>query len=123
MKKKLIIGIVILVIIIIAGLFVYNKPRQPAVTNNPTEKSTSMIEIRDFKFIPSEITAKPGETVTVTNKDITNHILVSDQEGLFNTGPIGKDQTKTFTVPTTPNEYPFHCAIHPSMKGTLIIKE
>lgn len=123
MKKKLTIGVVILLIIGIAGFFAYNKFRQPTVTNNLTEKSISTVRINNFKFTPSEITAKPGETITVTNEDIVSHTITSDEEGLFDTGLIGKDQTQTFTAPEKSNKYPFHCAPHPFMKGTLIVKE
>jgi plastocyanin len=28
----------------------------------------------------------------------------------------------TFTAPTQPGSYPFHCSIHPFMKGTLVVK-
>lgn len=123
MKKKLIIGIIILLIIGIAGFFAYNMFRQPTITNNLTEKPISTVRIKNFKFTPSEIIAKPGETITVINEDIVNHTITSNEEGLFDTGLIGKDQTQAFTAPTNPNKYPFHCAPHPFMKGTLIVKE
>lgn len=123
MKKKLIIGLAILVIVGLAGLFAYKNFRQPTISNNSTEKSSSTVEIENFKFIPSVITVKPGEIITVLNKDIVNHSLTSNQEGLFDTGLIGKDQPHTFKTPANPGEYPFHCIPHPFMKGTLIVRE
>ena len=121
--KKIIVGVVVLVIIGVGGFFTYKNFRQSAVINNPVEKSGSSVEISNFKFIPSEITVKSGETITIVNKDIVNHTFISDQQGLFDTGPIGQNQTQTIIVPTAPGQYPFHCIPHPFMKGVLIVKE
>jgi plastocyanin len=47
--------------------------------------------------------------------------VTSNTEGQFDTDVDG-GANETFTAPTQPGEYAFHCTYHPSMKGTLIVK-
>jgi plastocyanin len=69
------------------------------------------------------MTVKPGEKVTVTNKDSVAHTLTDKKTHKFDTGNIdGNGGTATFTSPTTPGSYPFGCTYHPNMHGTLIVQ-
>jgi plastocyanin len=81
-----------------------------------------VITIQNFKHSPSTLTVAPGETVTVSNLDITGHTVTSDDETSFDTGIVSQGQTVTFTAPEEPGEYPFHCIPHPNMMGTLIVE-
>jgi len=68
------------------------------------------------------MTVKPGEKVTVTNKDSTSHTL-TDKGGKFDTGKIdGSGGTGTFTAPTAPGSYSIMCTFHHQMSGTLVVK-
>ncbi|MDT4961340.1 MAG: hypothetical protein QOF87_987 [Pseudonocardiales bacterium] len=68
------------------------------------------------------LTVKPGEKVTVTNKDSVAHTL-TDVGGKFDTGNIaGSGATGTFTAPTAPGSYQLKCTYHPRMKGSLVVK-
>jgi plastocyanin len=62
----------------------------------------------------------PGATITVDNKDGTDHTVTSDTGNAFD--DAASPGTSTFTAPTKPGSYPFHCTIHPSMHGTLVVK-
>jgi plastocyanin len=69
------------------------------------------------------LTVKPGQKVTVTNQDSVMHTLTDKKSHLFDTGDIAAGGGKgTFIAPTKPGSYPFGCAIHPDMQGTLIVK-
>ena len=63
---------------------------------------------------------KAGATVTVKNEDGFAHTVTADN-GAFNTNNIDGDKTVTFTAPSTPGTYKFHCNIHSSMHGTLTV--
>jgi plastocyanin len=76
------------------------------------------ITISNFKF--SSITVKPGATVTVKNMDSTTHTNTADK-GEWNTGDINAGSSATFTAPTKPGSYGFHCNIHNFMTGTLTV--
>jgi len=80
--------------------------------------SAAMITIKDFAFTtPSKVS--PGAKVTVENKDSVAHTVTADTGNAFDdqAGP-GKS---TFTAPTTPGTYSFHCSIHPEMHGVLVV--
>jgi plastocyanin len=68
----------------------------------------------------SAFTVKPveaGKSVTVLNKDGTAHTVTADAAGGFNV-EVGGGDTGDF-VAGQRGEFPFHCDIHPTMKGTL----
>ena len=86
-----------------------------------TAAGTVAVSIKDLAFNPSEITAKVGDVITFTNEDSPNHTATLDQgdcgtENLSN----GASGGLTFSAAGT---YPFHCAIHSSMTGTITVTE
>jgi plastocyanin len=81
--------------------------------------TASTITIKSFIFTtPGSVS--PGATITVDNKDGTDHTVTSDTGNAFD--DAASPGTSTFTAPTKPGSYPFHCSIHPSMHGTLVVK-
>ena len=80
------------------------------------------IEIIGFAYTGS-LTYKPGQKVTVTNDDPTQHTVTDQKTGLFSTGTIDPSGgTATFTTPTKPGIYPFGCRFHPTMTGILTVQ-
>jgi plastocyanin len=69
----------------------------------------------------SPITVTGGAQVSVKNDDSVEHSVTSDTAGKFDMDVEGNEQG-SFTAPTEPGEYAFHCTYHPSMHGTLIVK-
>jgi plastocyanin len=82
-------------------------------------------EISIFQFMPIEIRASVGDTVTWTNNDAIEHSVTSDTMSfgrpLFDTGffEAGESRRLTFEESGT---WLFHCARHPSMQGKIIVK-
>jgi plastocyanin len=111
--KFLIIGILVLVVIVSVS----------GCTNNNTPTTTNLgantIAIQNFAFNPATLTVKAGTTVTWTNLDSTNHPVASDT-GVFNSGTLNNGQSYSFTFNQT-GSYPYHCTVHPSMTGTVIV--
>ena len=81
--------------------------------------SADSITIAGFAFsVPSAVA--PGATITVANKDSVAHTVTADSGGAFDvTVPAGG--TATFKAPAAAGSYAFHCTIHPSMHGTLVV--
>lgn len=77
------------------------------------------ILIKGFKYQGTE-TVSPGATISVTNEDIEAHTITADTSATF--GAVIKAGTGTFTAPTKPGTYPYHCTFHGNMKGTLTVK-
>jgi plastocyanin len=78
------------------------------------------IGIKEFKYGPSMLTVPVGTTVTWVNHDEEPHTVTS-ATGAFSSPGLVHDDTfvQTFTKPGT---YQYSCAIHPHMKGTLVVK-
>jgi plastocyanin len=80
--------------------------------------TAATLEIKNFEF--SSITAKPGATVTIANRDDAAHTVTADKGG-FNVKASGKSSA-SLRAPAAPGTYPFFCAIHPEMRGTLTVR-
>ena len=98
-----------------------SSPSGEATKSSAPEASTAAtITIANMSF-GSPITVTGGAQVSVKNDDSVEHSVTSDTTGKFDMEVEGKEQG-SFTAPTEPGEYPFHCTYHPSMHGTLIVK-
>ncbi|GAA2144803.1 cupredoxin family copper-binding protein [Arthrobacter humicola] len=104
----------------------------PATTSAPASGSSSgasptaatatgTITIKDFAF-GDPLTVAPGATVAITNMDTAAHTVTADEGTAFDTEVKGGGGTATFTAPTKPGSYPYHCTFHPGMHGVLIVK-
>ncbi|MFJ8429932.1 cupredoxin domain-containing protein [Kitasatospora sp. NPDC094019] len=82
------------------------------------------VTIKDFLFGPATLTVAPGTSITVTNQDSTGHTLtaIAPNAGAFDTGLLEQGRSATITAPTAPGSYPFHCDVHPTMTGTLVVQ-
>jgi plastocyanin len=79
------------------------------------------ITIKDFEY-GAPLTVAPGAVVTVTNMDSAGHTVTADQGQAFDVDVKGSGGTATFTAPSAPGSYPYHCTYHPNMHGTLTVK-
>jgi plastocyanin len=82
---------------------------------------TVAVSIKDLAFNPADITAKVGDVIAFTNEDPANHTATLD-EGDCGTESLSNGATEGLTF-TAAGTYPFHCAIHSSMTGTITITE
>ncbi|HYO02788.1 MAG TPA: plastocyanin [Mycobacterium sp.] len=79
------------------------------------------IVISKFAFsVPAPV--RPGQQVTVVNDDENAQSLVADTNNAFDVRVSGSGGISTFTAPTTPGAYRFHCKYHDGMRGTLTVQ-
>ena len=71
-------------------------------------------------FSPNPIQITAGSTVTWTNNTGPRHTATSDT-GAWTTGNIAPGGTSAAVAFPTAGTFPYHCAIHPSMTGTVIV--
>ena len=93
----------------------------PATTVVQTTAAPTFVTvtIQNFTFSPASVTVPLGSTVKWTNLDAAAHQISSDtQEFLGNPLSQGSSYSWTFIHRGT---FPYHCAIHPSMKGTVTV--
>ncbi len=80
-----------------------------------------MITIKDFKYQAPE-SVKPGAKVMVVNNDKVAHTVTADTSNSVFDVNIDADGNASFTAPTKPGTYKFHCIYHGNMHGTLVVK-
>jgi plastocyanin len=134
--RRPILGItIVLIILIAAGAVALNhkSSNSPAYSSNnnttsssssnSTNPATGHIDIRNMMFTPSQITVAKGGTVTWTNNDSTAHTVVDDLSNVGgpSSGDIPPGGTYSFTFNKT-GSFQYHCSIHPSMRGTIVVK-
>ena len=89
------------------------------------------VTIQGFAFHPPSVTIAEGESVTWTNKDSVAHTATAD-DGSFDTSPTCdsshtedesclKPDAPFFVTFSSPGTYAYHCKIHPTMHGTVIV--
>ncbi|MHB8671635.1 MAG: cupredoxin domain-containing protein [Acidimicrobiales bacterium] len=86
--------------------------------------ANAAISIRNFAFSPNPLRVAPGTRVVTTNREDAStgratHTWTSDT-GQWNSGDIVPGATYAFVFPT-PGTFPYHCNIHASMHGTVIV--
>ncbi len=121
MNKKIVIAVFIFIMV---GFLVwlYFKPAKITTTQSTNDTTaTADITISNFNFSPSSFTVNVGQKISVVNKDSVQHSLTSDDKS-FDTRLLSTGREGSFTAPTTPGTYKFHCAPHPDMTGTLIVQ-
>jgi plastocyanin len=128
-KNLIIIGVIVLLIVGAGAYFLMQKSYTPNPETNPSEQTTLSgtpiqtynIELKSFAFSPSELKIQPGDKVIWTNQDLAPHTITSDTGSEISSSSLSKGQTYYYTFTTT-GTYNYHCSIHPSMKGTIVVE-
>jgi plastocyanin len=96
-------------------------PSTPATSSPGAPVVGSQIVISNFAYtVPPSVS--PGQQLTIVNNDETNHTVTADENNLFDIVVSGSGGIMTFTAPTTPGTYPFHCRYHANMHGVLTVQ-
>jgi Icc protein len=83
-------------------------------------RAASTITIDNFRFDPAQAAVGRGSTVTWMNQDDVPHKIVSS-DGAFPPSPP-LDTNDRFSLPfQRPGSYPYFCALHPKMTGTIVV--
>lgn len=89
-------------------------------TNEDEEPTQESVVIDNLAFNPEIVTISVGDSVEWTNNDSFDHTVTSDT-GAFNSGDIVPGGTFSLEF-TTAGTYEYHCEIHPSMTGTVVVQ-
>ena len=84
----------------------------------------ALVVIKDYKFVPQEITIKPGQTIRWENQEKRQYHSVWFEES-------GEAQPEDYLFPEDsyervfdkPGVYPYRCGPHPEMTGTVTVAE
>jgi plastocyanin len=118
--KNRITGTLSLLLISLAILVSCSKGSSMNSGNNNPPVATNTVNIVNMAFAPGVITVSAGTTVTWTNNDNMAHTVTADDNS-FDSGSIGMGSTFS-KIFSTPGTYPYHCIIHSTMNGTVVVK-
>lgn len=73
------------------------------------------VDMKDFEFLPKEVTVKAGDSVTFTNGDKAPHTAEGEA---FDTDRLDRGQSKRIAF-DKPGTYEYFCDFHRFMTGTV----
>lgn len=103
----------------LAGVAAIAGPGPAFAVTKTKSTAAPKVSIKGFAFSPAKLTAKVGQTITVTNADGATHTLTADN-GSFDTGNLNGGKSGRIKA-TKKGTFAFHCNLHGSMKGTLTV--
>lgn len=87
----------------------------------PASAADGSVSIASFAFSPASVTINVGDSVTWTNNQAgVSHAVTSDT-GAFDSGTLSSGGVFSHTF-STAGTFAYHCNIHPSMQGTVIVQ-
>lgn len=96
----------------------------PAATNLPltapgtTQSKTYTVSVVNFSFDPVILNINKGDTVVWTNEDPIPHQIAGKN---INGAVMSKGQNYSFVFNDS-GTFDYYCKLHPSMKGSVIVK-
>jgi plastocyanin len=83
-----------------------------SVTSHTPAKAAAgkAIDIKDFQYAPADLTAKVGDTITITNQDDAPHTVTAEDKSFDVDVPA--HGSATLTVPKA-GSFPYTCTYHP----------
>ncbi|MGB1034718.1 MAG: cupredoxin domain-containing protein [Primorskyibacter sp.] len=91
----------------------------PAAVQAASHAQKHVVEIRGHAFHPASLTIGKGDSVEFVNKDRAPH-TATHVDGAFDTGRLGRNQNAKMQFKGA-GRYSYFCAVHPSMKGEIIV--
>jgi plastocyanin len=120
--RRIILLMAVAALVVVSALFVVSaagahKHPMARAQKNPTRT----VSIQNFSFKPAHITIKRGTRVRWINKDSTAHTATANNGRSFDSGRLGPGQRYTHTFKSA-GKKPYHCEIHPDMKGRITVR-
>jgi plastocyanin len=102
------------------GSTAYGAPASTAATATTTAATAAnAAAIKGFAFQPDVLKVEVGAKVTWTNDDTVAHTVTADTNS-FASGNLQPRGSFSFTF-TRQGTYAYHCSIHPSMHGSIVV--
>ena len=118
MKPSTILLVSLLAAILLAGCS-HPPDEENGEPRNGDPGGPEAVTIQGFAFGPATIDVPAGTSVTWTNEDSAPHTATADDQS-WDTGSLGEGESGSVTF-DEPGEYPYHCAFHDQMSGTVTV--
>jgi Plastocyanin len=89
-------------------------------TSGSDTPNANEVVIDNFSFKPALLNVKAGTKVTWINHDDEPH-TATDDDKRFNSKTLDTNDQFSFTF-TEPGTYNYYCALHPKMRGQIVVK-
>jgi len=106
--------------LLLSACFLNRVPSAEESLPRAESREPRAVRISAFKFSPAELTVSRGDTVTWTNDDTFLHTTSADS-GAWASAELGRGQRFVF-VAARAGRFPYHCAAHPVMRATLVVR-
>ena len=83
-------------------------------------REAKQVQIKEFRFAPAELTVAIGDTVVWTNGDALLHTASADS-GAWSSPEMQRGEAFRY-VALRAGRFPYHCAAHPVMRATLVVR-
>jgi plastocyanin len=128
MKKIFISSLIIIMTSIMLAIGFLLNPTTITTTTTPVFSQEDSVFIapraadpnNDQSFVPQFISMPIKSMASWSNDDSIQHTVTSDEEGLFDSGPISPSDTFDNAF-DSPGEFGYHCSIHPWMRGRVMV--
>ncbi len=94
-------------------------PTTGAIAPQPAFTSSVQVAIRGFSFVAENTQVKVGTKITWTNFDTAGHTVTSDT-GVFTSKILSQGKSFEYIF-NKPGTYPYHCVLHPDIKGSIVV--
>jgi plastocyanin len=95
-----------------------NKNKTEVVTEKPLH-AVDTVYIKQMQFNPAVLNVKIGDTILWINNDLVTHDVTSDKPNSFYSDTLHVGQSWKMPVKDSAG---YHCSIHPTMLGKLVLK-
>jgi plastocyanin len=85
----------------------------------PSKAPVITVHIKDYKYAPEPVKVHVGDTVAFVNDDDETHTATA-VDGTFDSKGLGQKAAYSYTFAKA-GTYQYHCKIHASMKGTIVV--
>lgn len=80
---------------------------------------THIIEIKQMKFVPSQVVVSPGDSIRWINRDIVAHNVAEETSTDWKSPDLNTGESFTIKIH---KEQSYLCTLHPVMKGKIELK-
>ena len=84
-----------------------------------TVDATATVHIKNFAFVPPKLNVSAGTVVRFVNDDGEAHTVTAEDKTFDSTG-IDGGEAWTYRF-AKPGKFAYFCALHPYMKGTIVV--
>ena len=111
----------LITVLAVAGCGSSEDPAAPSTGSTlEAQGNAGVVQIRDFKFLPQDVTVEAGTEVRWSNADAAPHTATAD-DGSFDTGNLRKGDTASVTLRKR-GSFTYFCEFHKFMRATITVR-